>query len=290
LAAKVPKANFSIGVFKTTNGGKNWHAFNRGLLNSTVLSLLRVPRAERPLYAGTVDAIFESKAGRNQWSSIGPGLPFTVSAMAFDPTQPRWLYAGSGGRVYKSNDAGKKWQEVSHRINYLWHCLSFHEAVKERKVFSARREVKTMSMKKAILALSVSSFLILAMLPQSVAQQKKKELVMGGAPQYHRGKERKKAPGILPANCELFCQSDNTIFRQVRRKNADNVLVLPGNELHPVLANSHEIFSRFLEKLGAWGPSKLGALNFLRNEQIFLPSPVDKNSSSLSANLVCICP
>jgi photosystem II stability/assembly factor-like uncharacterized protein len=130
------------GVFKTTNGGKSWQEFNRGLLNSTILSLLRVPLPEQSLYAGTVDGIFESKAGKNQWSSIGPELPFTVSAIAFDPTLPLRLYAGSGGRVYKSNDAGKKWQEVSHRINYsissnqlLRHCLSFHGAMRESKSF-----------------------------------------------------------------------------------------------------------------------------------------------------------
>lgn len=107
------------GVFKTTNAGTSWQGFNRGLLNSTVLSLLRVPLPEQPLYAGTVDGIFESQGGKNQWRSIGPELPFTVSAMAFDPTQPERLYAGSGGRLYKSDDAGNKWQEVSQRINYF---------------------------------------------------------------------------------------------------------------------------------------------------------------------------
>lgn len=51
------------GVFKTANGGKNWEEFNRGLLNSTVLSLLQVPFHEQFLFAGTVDGIFESKGG-----------------------------------------------------------------------------------------------------------------------------------------------------------------------------------------------------------------------------------
>jgi ligand-binding sensor domain-containing protein len=37
------------GVFKTVNGGKNWQEFNRGLLNSTVLSLIRVPLPDQPL-------------------------------------------------------------------------------------------------------------------------------------------------------------------------------------------------------------------------------------------------
>ena len=106
------------GVFKTTNGGEIWQEFNRGLLNSTVLSLLRVPERQS-LYVGTVDGIFESQSGTNQWRSIGPELPFTVSAITYDPTQPQRLYAGSGGRLYKSDDAGKKWQEVSHRINYF---------------------------------------------------------------------------------------------------------------------------------------------------------------------------
>lgn len=107
------------GVFKTTNDGKNWQEFNRGLLNSTVMTLLHVPSAKPTLYVGTVDGIFESKNGKNQWQSIGPDLPFTVSAIAYNPKYPRLLYAGSGGRLYVSHDGGTKWRENSSEINYF---------------------------------------------------------------------------------------------------------------------------------------------------------------------------
>ncbi len=107
------------GVFRTDNAGKHWQEFNRGLLNSTVLSLLYVPSPEPSLYVGTVDGIFESKNGRIPWQSIGPDLPFTVSAIAYNPKQPRQLYAGSGGRLYISHDAGKTWRENSSQIDYF---------------------------------------------------------------------------------------------------------------------------------------------------------------------------
>jgi photosystem II stability/assembly factor-like uncharacterized protein len=107
------------GVFTSVNGGKSWQEFNCGLLNSTVMSLLYVPTAEPSLYAGTVDGIFESKSGKNQWQSIVPDLPFTVSAIAYNPKQPRQLCAGSGGRLYISHDAGKSWRENSSEINYF---------------------------------------------------------------------------------------------------------------------------------------------------------------------------
>jgi ligand-binding sensor domain-containing protein len=107
------------GVFRTTNGGESWQEFNRGLLNSTVMSLLYVPSAQPSLYAGTVDGIFESRNGKNQWQSIGPDLPFTVSAIAYNPKQLRQLYAGSGGRLYISHDAGKTWRENSSEIDYF---------------------------------------------------------------------------------------------------------------------------------------------------------------------------
>jgi ligand-binding sensor domain-containing protein len=107
------------GVFRTTNEGISWQEHNRGLLNSTVLSLLRVPLADQSLYVGTVDGIFVNRGGKNQWASIGPDLPFTVSAITYDPSQPRRLYAGSGGRLYKSDDAGKNWVEGSRQINYF---------------------------------------------------------------------------------------------------------------------------------------------------------------------------
>ena len=107
------------GVFRTTNGGANWQEFNHGLLNSTVMTLLCVPRAEPALYAGTVDGIFKREKSKNRWHSIGPGLPFTVSAMAYNPKQPQQLYAGSGGRLYVSHNSGKKWREMSPNINYF---------------------------------------------------------------------------------------------------------------------------------------------------------------------------
>jgi len=107
------------GVFRTVNGGKNWREFNRGLLNSTVLSLMSVPLPEQPVYAGTIDGIFKSIDGKNQWYSIGPDLPYSVSAMAYNPMRPRQLYAGSGGRLYFSHDAGANWRESSYEINYF---------------------------------------------------------------------------------------------------------------------------------------------------------------------------
>lgn len=105
------------GVFKTVDGGKGWQTFNRGLLNSTVLSLLQLP--DGSLYAGTIDGIYRTRGGANQWAPIGDDLPFTVTTIAFDPTDPRRLYAGSGGRLYRSADAGQSWREVGHRINYF---------------------------------------------------------------------------------------------------------------------------------------------------------------------------
>ena len=106
------------GVFKTSDGGKSWREFNRGLLNSTVLSLNLAPSGE-DLYAGTVDGIFKSRTGADQWLAIGPELPFTVATLSFDPTVRRRLYAGSGGRLFKSSDAGQTWREIGHKINYF---------------------------------------------------------------------------------------------------------------------------------------------------------------------------
>jgi len=45
-------------VFKSTDGGENWHAFNMGLVNLHVFALAIDPVTPTTIYAGTDIGVF----------------------------------------------------------------------------------------------------------------------------------------------------------------------------------------------------------------------------------------
>ena len=112
------------GVFKSTNGGNSWTAFNSGLTATDVQALAIDPTTPATLYAGTIGSrvaaysVFKSTNGGTSWTAASSGLPANteVNALAIDPSTPATLYAGTGdlfsgnGGVFKSTDRGTTWQ------------------------------------------------------------------------------------------------------------------------------------------------------------------------------------
>ena len=91
------------GVFKSTDGGASWSAFNNGLTNTIVQVLAVDPQTPATLYSGTwVGGVFKTTDGGVSWSAINHGLTNTVvQALALDPQTPAIIYAGTwGGGVF----------------------------------------------------------------------------------------------------------------------------------------------------------------------------------------------
>jgi photosystem II stability/assembly factor-like uncharacterized protein len=104
------------GVFKSTNGGANWSAFNSGLTDTDVQALAIDPTTPTTLYAGTWGGgVFKSTNGGANWSEVNTGLTAAyVAALAIDPATPTTLYAGTqGGGVFQSTDGGGNWSEAN---------------------------------------------------------------------------------------------------------------------------------------------------------------------------------
>ena len=100
------------GVFKSTDGGRNWTAANSGLTALDVRILAIDPQDTTTLYAGTHNSssgVFRSTDGGASWSAASSGLPEFpgVLALAIDPQNPSTLYAGTQfNGVFKSTDWG----------------------------------------------------------------------------------------------------------------------------------------------------------------------------------------
>lgn len=100
------------GVFKTTDGGRNWNTANNGLTSVVIQSLAIDPKTPTTLYAGTGNrGVFKTTDGGATWNITNIGLKNSVvAALAIDPATPTTLYAGtSGGGVFKSVDGGASW-------------------------------------------------------------------------------------------------------------------------------------------------------------------------------------
>jgi photosystem II stability/assembly factor-like uncharacterized protein len=114
---------FGSGVFKSTDGGSNWHSVNRGLTNLYIYSLAIDPVQPDTLYAGTYrSGMYKSEDGGSSWiwSNSGIQEDAIVYSIAIDPIVTSRLFATTRGAsnggsepwngvVYKSTDAGQTW-------------------------------------------------------------------------------------------------------------------------------------------------------------------------------------
>jgi photosystem II stability/assembly factor-like uncharacterized protein len=124
------------GVFRTTDGGKNWERVLFVDENTGASDLAMDPVNPRVLFAGTwpIDiktwgrksggpggGVFVSRDGGTTWKRItGHGLPeppLGKIAVAVAPSDPRRVYAlietGQRGSLWRSDDGGEKWKMVN---------------------------------------------------------------------------------------------------------------------------------------------------------------------------------
>lgn len=126
------------GVFRTTDGGKNWQKVFFVDENSGVSSLIMDPHNPMVLFAGVWPArrhpwilesggagggIYRSEDGGNTWKKLTEGLPDGLIGrvgLAAAPSNPRHIYAlveAKNGILWDSTDLGDHWRMVSNNHN-----------------------------------------------------------------------------------------------------------------------------------------------------------------------------
>lgn len=113
----------TVGVFRSTDGGRLWDERMRGMKEvHIVFSLVMDPTRPHIFYAGTSGGVYRSTDATATWQKINDGLipaevldaslALGVSSLAVDPRQPDTVYAGTNQGLFKSTTRGEPWVRI----------------------------------------------------------------------------------------------------------------------------------------------------------------------------------
>lgn len=155
------------GVYKTTDGGKNWTRILTGANLSTGCSMMSMDRHNpRTIYAGMWDfrrkgwtfrsggdgpeafsgsGLFKSTDGGATWTSLDgksaqglPSKPWGRIAVTVAPSKPNVVYAFVEAEIpkdglYRSDDGGKTWRHLDRSQNMIWRPFYFANLIVDPK-------------------------------------------------------------------------------------------------------------------------------------------------------------
>jgi photosystem II stability/assembly factor-like uncharacterized protein len=150
----------SGGVYKTSDGGKNWKRVLAGANGSSGCGLMAMSKQEpKTIYASMWDfrrqgwtfrsggpgsGVFKSTDGGDQWTEIGdsnakglPPKPWGRVAVAVAPAKPQVVYANieaeKGRGLYRSDDAGGTWTKLDSSNFMVWRPFYFGNLIVDPK-------------------------------------------------------------------------------------------------------------------------------------------------------------
>jgi len=102
---------FSIGLLKSTDGGKNWTQIHQGLKSLSFTQIVIDPADSNHLYlADGCSGLYTSRNGGRTWVEMNDGLQNTeIGKLVLDAAEAGSAYAATTRGVYKAEDGGKRW-------------------------------------------------------------------------------------------------------------------------------------------------------------------------------------
>lgn len=106
-------AYLNAGVFRSSDSAATWEQINNGLNTMQARSVYQFLILNQNIYAATVDGIYKSTDGGDNWVkksngiTIGPGALYEFTASIFEYNGV--LFTGAWNGIYRSTDNGESW-------------------------------------------------------------------------------------------------------------------------------------------------------------------------------------
>jgi photosystem II stability/assembly factor-like uncharacterized protein len=105
-------------LFRSKDGGKNWET-SAGMHGKSIRALAMAQSDHRILVAGTLDGVYRTRDGGDQWQRISPEHHAEIKdieSVAIDPVNPEMIYAGTWHLPWKTSDGGQHWHSIKRGV------------------------------------------------------------------------------------------------------------------------------------------------------------------------------
>lgn len=117
--------NYSLGIFKSTNGGDSWSKLNINAASGEFFQkILMVPGNSSTLFALSNKTVYKSTNSGSSWSatslSVNGSFTLQLIDMLFKPNDPNTIYVSGRNCFYKTTNGGSTWTNLSGNLNSLF--------------------------------------------------------------------------------------------------------------------------------------------------------------------------